>query len=129
MYLGAGNVKRVLQIFRGARHLKFTNDESFGVKSTGKAQRRSATAEGQKTIDQFYQYSAVVAHRDVSGERAQFKVLWSDSSVTWVDAKSFTRDVVRSEGANDNVITRYDKELAAKVKRTTAKARSQSNQA
>lgn len=89
--LGAGNVKRVLEIFRGVRNLTLTNDESFGVKGSGKAKRQSATVQQQKTIDQFYAYMSIVGHKDTGGARSQFQVLWSDSSVTWLDAKSFER--------------------------------------
>ena len=121
--LGAGNVKRVLEIFRGVRNLTLTNDESFGVKGTGKAMRQSATVQ-QKTIAQFYTYTSIVGHKDAGGVRTQFQVLWSDSSLTWEDAKTFERDVVRAEGPRNNVIVNYEKELAKRARAASRAARS-----
>lgn len=122
-------MKRVLEIFRGVRNLQLTNDESFGVAAVGKAKRQTAIVSQQKTIEQFYQYTAVIGHKDVGGVRVQYQVLWADSSVTWVDANNFTRDVGRSEAGSTNVITRYEKELALKVKRANSKARVSSHRA
>lgn len=116
-------MKRILEIFRGVRNLNLTNDESFGDTESGRARRAERVGE-QKTIDQFYGYTAIIGHKDVAGKHSEFKVLWANGDVSWVDAQTFLRDVVRSEGSKNNVIVRYDKDLAARAKRAAAEAQS-----
>jgi hypothetical protein len=122
LFTASGNVKRVLEIFRGVRNLDLANDESFGAQASGKANRAAAGTD-EKTINDYYKYTAVIGHRDVNGRRVEYNVLWSDSSLTWVDAVKFERDVIRAEGRENNTITRYEHEVAEKVRRAQAKAR------
>jgi len=115
--LGAGNVKRVLEIFRGIRNLSITNDTAYGIKISGKARRGKPSGQRPK-LDQVFSYTAVTEHRDIGGKR-QYKILWGDGALSWEPADSFQEDALRSEG-KQNAVTKYLQTLSA-----TASARPQ----
>src|SRR3990167_5241183 len=75
-------VKHHHACFRGKRKLKL-----HGIPIEGMARRQEATAER-------FSYVRILDHEDeASGERAQYRVLWSDGSTTWVSVETL-RDLL-----------------------------------
>ena len=105
----SGVIKHHHQCFRGKRKLKL---HSFPIEGTPR--RQAATAET-------FSYVRILDHEDdeTSGERAQYRVLWSDGSTTWVSLETLREDVELGEGQWDNAITRYEARLVSSSPRAS----------
>ena len=89
--------------------------------------REKATARrGRHRGVDTYRYSGIRAHcDDVTGARSTYEVVWSDDTTSWEPVSTFTEDVERCEGTEDNVILAYEKSVlqAARDERAKEAAR------
>jgi hypothetical protein len=112
MHVGAGNVKRVLEIFRGVRNLTISNGAAYEALPNRKARRTKKDKQSDQR-NKVFEYSAVVDHRDKTSKR-EYRVLWADGSLTWEQAEPFLDDVQQAEG-KCNVVTKYLEQLPAEA--------------